>query len=85
MAIITAKIIYLGFLASRASRVALIMQISKVLDLFRFRFRFSIRYRVSIRFRFRVFKYPFYSRVLVLLISLYSKLKLLLSSRRRGS
>jgi hypothetical protein len=34
-AIITAKIIYLGFLASRTSRVALIMQISKVLSLFR--------------------------------------------------
>ena len=33
-AIITAKIVYLGFLASRASRVALIMQISKVLGLF---------------------------------------------------
>ena len=34
-AIIMAKIIYLGFLASRASGVALIMQISKVLGLFR--------------------------------------------------
>ena len=33
-AIITAKIIYLGFLASRASGVALIMQTSKVLSLF---------------------------------------------------
>ena len=33
-AIITAKIIYLGFLVSRASGVALIMQISKVLSLF---------------------------------------------------
>ena len=30
-----AKIIYLGFLASRASGVALIMQISRVLSLFR--------------------------------------------------
>ena len=30
-----AKIIYLGFLASRASGVALIMQTSKVLSLFR--------------------------------------------------
>ena len=29
------KIVYLGFLASRASGVAPIMQISKVLDLFR--------------------------------------------------
>jgi hypothetical protein len=29
------KIIYLGFLASRASRVALIMQISRVLSLFK--------------------------------------------------
>ena len=34
-AIITAKIIYSGFLVSRASRVALIIQISKVLGLFR--------------------------------------------------
>ena len=33
-AIITAKIVYLGFLTSRASRVALIMQISSVLSLF---------------------------------------------------
>ena len=35
LAIIIAKIIYLGFLASRASRVALIMQISRVSSLFR--------------------------------------------------
>ena len=35
LAIITAKIVYLGFLVSRASGVALIMQISKVLGLFR--------------------------------------------------
>ena len=34
LAIITAKIVCLGFLASRASGVALIMQISKVLSLF---------------------------------------------------
>ena len=34
-AIITAKIVYSGFLASHASKVALIMQISKVLGLFR--------------------------------------------------
>jgi hypothetical protein len=34
-AIITAKIIYLGFLASCTSEVALIMQISRVLSLFR--------------------------------------------------
>ena len=34
-AIIMAKIVYLGFLAIRASRVALIIQISKVLGLFR--------------------------------------------------
>ena len=34
LAIITAKIIYLGFLVSYASGVALIMQISKVLGLF---------------------------------------------------
>jgi hypothetical protein len=34
LAIITVKIIYLGFLASRASRVALIIQISRVLSLF---------------------------------------------------
>ena len=35
LAIIMAKIIYLGFLASCASRVALIIQISSVLSLFR--------------------------------------------------
>ena len=35
LAIITAKIIYLGFLASYASRVALIMQIFSILSLFR--------------------------------------------------
>jgi len=35
LAIITAKIIYLGFLASYASGVALIMQISRVLSLLR--------------------------------------------------
>jgi hypothetical protein len=34
-AIITAKIVYLGFLASCASEVAPIMQISRVLSLFR--------------------------------------------------
>ena len=34
-AIVIVKIIYLGFLASRASRVALIIQISRVLSLFR--------------------------------------------------
>ena len=38
------------------------------------------RYGVSIRFRFRFFKYLLYSRVLVLLVFLYSKLKLLLSA-----
>ena len=34
-AIITAKIIYLGFIASYTNRVALIIQTSKVLGLFR--------------------------------------------------
>ena len=34
LAIITVKIVYLGFLASRASGVALIIQTSKVLGLF---------------------------------------------------
>ena len=34
LVIITAKIIYLGFLASRASGVALIIQISSILSLF---------------------------------------------------
>ena len=34
-AIVTAKIVYLGFLASYTSGVALIMQISRVLSLFR--------------------------------------------------
>ena len=35
LAIITAKIIYLGFIVSYTSRVAPIMQISRVLSLFR--------------------------------------------------
>ena len=35
LAIIKAKIVYLGFIVSRASKVALIMQISRVLSLFR--------------------------------------------------
>ena len=35
LAIVIVKIVYLGFLASRASRVALIMQISRVLSSFR--------------------------------------------------
>ena len=35
LVIIMAKIIYLGFLVSRASKVALIMQISNILSLFR--------------------------------------------------
>ena len=43
-AIVTAKIVYLGFLASRASGVALIMQISSVLSLFRL---FIVSYIVS--------------------------------------
>jgi hypothetical protein len=34
-ATITAKIIYLGFIASRASGIALIIQISRVLSLFK--------------------------------------------------
>ena len=42
-------------------------------------------YGVSIRFRFGFFKYPFYSRVLVLLVLLYTKLKLLLSLGRYSS
>ena len=73
LAIIIVKIVYLGFLASYASRVALI-----ILSLL-FSFSFSIRYRVGIRFRFRFFKYLLYNRILVLLVFLYSKLKLLLS------
>jgi hypothetical protein len=35
LAIITAKIVYSGFIASRTSGVALIIQISRVLSLFR--------------------------------------------------
>ena len=35
LAIVTVKIVYLGFLASRTSGVALIMQISRVLSSFR--------------------------------------------------
>jgi hypothetical protein len=39
-------------------------------------------HHISIRFGLGFFKYPFYSRILVLLIFLYSKLKLLLSLGR---
>ena len=52
---------------------------------FGFGFRFSIGYRVGIRFGFGFFKYPFYSRVPVLLVLLCAKLKLLLSLGRRSS
>ena len=52
---------------------------------FLFGFSFSIRYRVSIRFEFRFFKYSFYSWILVLLVVLYTRLKLLLSLGRRSS
>ena len=44
-------------------------------------FRFNIKYKVSVKFGFRLFKYLFYYRIPVLLILLYSKLKLLFSFR----
>ena len=79
----------MGFLVSRASGVALIMQISRVLSLFRLSI---VSYIVSylgldlvldtelvLDLGFGFFKYPFYSRVLVLLVLLYTKLKLPLS------
>ena len=44
LAIITAKIVYLGFLVSYPSRVAPIMQISSILSLFRL---FIVSYIVS--------------------------------------
>ena len=70
LAIITAKIIYLGFLVSYANGVALIIWISKVLSKLKsslvsyvvfllFKFKFSIKYKISIRFRFGFFKYFF--------------------------
>ena len=43
---------------------------------------FSVRYGVSVRFGFGIFKYPFYSRILVLLVFLCGKPKLLLSMGR---
>ena len=46
--------------------------------LFNFRYRVSI----SIKFRFRFFKYPFYSKILVLLVYSYNIFKLLLSLGR---
>jgi hypothetical protein len=42
LAIVIVKIIYLGFLASRASRITLIMQISRVLSLFKLSIVFYI-------------------------------------------
>jgi len=64
-----------------------LLVIYSVLYSFLFNLRFSIRYGVSIsvRFRFRFFKHPFYSRVLILLVLSYIKLKLLLSLGRRSS
>ena len=84
LAIVTAKIVCLSFLVSCTNRVALITRIFRVLSklrlsiVFLFSFRFSIKYRVSVRFRLRFFKYPFYSRILVYLVLLCTKLKLLL-------
>ena len=43
-----------------------------------FGFGFSIKYRVSIKFWLAFFKYLLYNRIQVLLIFLYSKLRLLL-------
>ena len=65
--------------------IKLIRIVYSFLRSFLFGFRFSIRYGVGIRFRFGFFKYSFYSQVLVLLISLYSELKLLLSFRQCSS
>ena len=48
---------YLGFLVSYISKIALI--IYSFLYSFLLNFRFSIRYKVSIKFRFRFFKYFF--------------------------
>ena len=73
LAIVIVKIVYSGFLTSYASRVALIVP------------SFLLIFRFSIRFWFRLFKYPFYSRILVLLVLLYAKLKLLLSLERYSS
>ena len=56
-AIVTAKIVYLGFLVSYISKVTLIIYSF----LYSFLFKFSIRYKVGIRFRLKSFKYSFYS------------------------
>jgi hypothetical protein len=45
-------------------------------------FRFSIRYKIGVKFRFRFFKYPFYSKILVLLVFSCGKFKLLFSIGR---
>ena len=50
-----------------------------------FNFKFSVRYRVSIKFGLGFFEYFLYGRILVLLIFLYSKLRLLFGLGWRGS
>jgi len=90
LAIITAKIIYLGFLVSCASRAALIIWIFRVLSLLRLSIVSylglgSVLGIKLVKFRFGFFKNPFYSRILVLLVFLYIKLKLLLSLGRCSS
>ena len=93
-AIITVKIVYLGFLASYTSGVAPIMRISRALGKlglslvsysFLLNFKFRVRYKVGVKFGCGFFKYPFYSRILVLLVLLYTKLKHLLSVGRYSS
>ena len=70
-AIVIVKIVYLGFLASCASGVALIMQISRVLSLFRLSIVSYIVFYIALDFILDIelvldlglgfFKYSFYS------------------------
>ena len=91
-AIITAKIIYLGFLASYTSRVGPIIQMSRVLSLFGLSIdSYIVSYLVLVLvlgielvldLSLGFFNYSLYYRILVLLVVLYTKLKLLLSLGR---
>ena len=80
------------------SRIFILVEFSRILRLVEFSGFLRCRIDISgnlrlvdlgrfprFYFRFRFFKYSFYSRVLVLLVLLYTKLKFLLSLRRYSS
>jgi len=88
LAIVTAKIIYLGFLASYANRVTLIMRISRVLSLFGssivsyLGLGLVLSTELVLDLGLGSLSILFYYRILVLLVVLCDKLKFLLSLGR---